>query len=64
MEGKFFSLTVGDVMHLVYQLAVRNGIKNEFCNEKDGRKWLNTLSSYQEIPVQTLLGPSLSRANK
>jgi hypothetical protein len=31
MERKFFGLTVSVVMHLVYQLAVRNGIKNQFC---------------------------------
>jgi len=42
MERKFFGLTMADVMRLAYQLAVRNGIKNQFCkrNEKAGRKWL------------------------
>jgi len=40
MERKFFGLTMAGVMHLAYQLAVRNGIKNQFCkrNEKAGRK--------------------------
>jgi hypothetical protein len=42
LKRKFFlfGLTMADVMHLVYQLAVRNGIKNQFCksNEKTGRK--------------------------
>jgi hypothetical protein len=33
---KVFWLNNADVMHLTYQLAVRNGIKNQFCkrNEK------------------------------
>jgi len=30
---KFFSLTMADVMRLAYQLAVRNGIKNNFARE-------------------------------
>ena len=42
MERKFFGLTVAEDMRLAYQLAVRNGIKKQFCkrNEKAGRKWL------------------------
>ena len=31
MERKVFGLTMADVMRLAYQLAVRNGIKNQFC---------------------------------
>jgi len=31
MERKFYGLTMADVMRLAYQLAVRNGIKNQFC---------------------------------
>jgi hypothetical protein len=31
MERKFFGLKMGDVMRLTYQLAVTNGIKNQFC---------------------------------
>jgi hypothetical protein len=31
MERKTFDLTMADAMHLAYQLAVRNGIKNQFC---------------------------------
>jgi hypothetical protein len=43
MERKFFGLTIADVMRLAYQLAVRNGIKNQFCkrNEKAVRKWFD-----------------------
>jgi len=39
MERKFFWLAVADVLRLAYKLAVRNGIKNQFCkrNEKAGR---------------------------
>jgi len=39
MERNFFGLTVADVMRLAYELALRNGIKNQFCkrNEKAGR---------------------------
>ena len=41
VERKFWGLTMADVMRLAYQLAVRNGIKNQFYkrNEKAGRKW-------------------------
>ena len=41
MERKCRGLKVADIMCLAYQLAVRNGIKNQFCtrNEKTGRKW-------------------------
>jgi len=54
MERKVFGLTMADVMRLAYQLAVRNGIKNQFCkrNEKTGMKWLkNFLRRNQEISV-------------
>jgi hypothetical protein len=54
MERKFFGLTMADIKHLAYQLAVRNGIKKQFCtrNEKTGRKWLkNFLRRHQEISV-------------
>jgi len=56
MEIKFLSLTMADAMCLIYQLAVRNGIKNQFCarNEKTGRKCLkNFLHRHQEILVTT-----------
>ena len=33
MERKFLGLTMADVMRLTYQLAVRNGIKNQFARE-------------------------------
>jgi hypothetical protein len=48
MERKFLDLSMADVMNLAYKVAVRNGIKNQFCkrNEKTGRKWLqNFLTS-------------------
>jgi hypothetical protein len=54
MEQKFLGLTMEDIMNLAYQLAVRNGIKNQFCkrNEKTGRKWSkNFLNHHQEISV-------------
>jgi len=56
MERKFWGLTMADVMCLAYQLAVRNGIKNQFYarNEKTGRKWLkHFLRRHQEISVTT-----------
>jgi len=56
MERKIFDLTMADVMHLAYLLAVRNGIKNQFLkrNYKTGRKWLkNFLRHHQEISVTT-----------
>ena len=56
MERMFLGFTVADVMCLAYQLAVRNGIKNQFCkrNEKAERKWLkNFLRSRQEISATT-----------
>jgi len=65
MDRKFFGLTMADVMHLAYQLAVRNGIKNQFCkkNVKAGRKWLKILlHRHPQISVRTPEGLSLSRA--
>ena len=47
---------MADVMCLAYHLAVRNGIKTQFCtgNEKTERKWLkNFLGRHQEISVTT-----------
>jgi hypothetical protein len=58
IERKFFDLTMADVMHLAYQLAVRKKKKNQICkrNEKTGRKWLkNFLRHHQEISVTTTL---------
>jgi hypothetical protein len=42
MERKFYGLTITDVTRSAYQLAVRNGIKNQSCrrNEKAGRSGL------------------------
>jgi hypothetical protein len=65
MERKCFGLTLVEVMRLVYQLAVRNEIKNRFCkrNEKVGRKWLKTfLRRHPQNSVRTTEGLSLSRA--
>ena len=64
MERKFFGLTVADVMRLAYQLAVRNGIKNQFYkrNEKAGRKWMKNLLRHPQISVRTPEDLSLSRA--
>jgi len=56
MERKFFGLTVAGVVCLAYQLAVRNGIKNQFCkrNKKAGRKWLkNCIHCHPQISVGT-----------
>jgi hypothetical protein len=55
---KFFCLTVADVMHLAYQLAVSSGIKNQFynINWKTGRKWLKNFLHHhlhQEFSVTT-----------
>jgi len=64
MERKFFGLTMADI-RLAYQLAVRNGIKNQFCkrNEKAGRKWLkNFLRRHPQISFRIPEGLSLSRA--
>jgi len=47
---------MAEVMRLTYQLAVRNGIKNQLCtrNEKNGMKWLkNYLRRHQETSVTT-----------
>jgi len=56
MERKIFGLTMADVMHLAYLLAVRNRIKNQFFkrNEKTGRESLkNFLRRHQEISLTT-----------
>jgi hypothetical protein len=65
IERKVFGLTIANVMRLAYQVAVRNGIKNQFCKrtEKAGRKWLkNVLRRHPEISVRTPEDLSLSRA--
>ena len=65
MERKCFGLTMADVMRVAYQLAVRNGIKKQFCkiNEKAGRKWSNIfLFRCKEISARNSVGLSLSRA--
>jgi hypothetical protein len=62
MERKCLGLTMADVMCIAYQLALRNGIKNQICtrNERTGRKRLkNFLHRHQEISVTR---SSLSRA--
>jgi hypothetical protein len=55
LERKFFDLAIADVMRLAYQLAVRNGIKNQFCKriEKTRRKRLKNFVNHQEISVTT-----------
>ena len=56
---------MAEVMRLAYQLAVRNGIKIQFCkrNEKAGRKWLkNFLRRHPKLSVTTSECLSLSRA--
>jgi hypothetical protein len=66
MEKKFFwGWTIAEVMRLAYQLAVRNGNKNQFCkrNETAERKWLKIfLRRHAEISVRTPEVPSLCRA--
>ena len=55
---------MAEVTRLAYQLAVRNGIKNQFCkrNEKVGRKWLkNFIRRHPQISVRTPEDLSLSR---
>jgi hypothetical protein len=52
-------------MRLAYQIAVRNGITNQFCrtNKKAVRKWLkNDLRRYPQISVRTTEDLSVSRA--
>ena len=49
MERKFFGLTIADVTCLSYQLAVRNGIKNQFCkrNETAGKNSYVVIHKFQ-----------------
>jgi hypothetical protein len=61
MGRKFVGLTVADIMHLAYQLGVRNRIKIQFCkrNEKARGKWLkNFLHLHRKISVRTREGLS------
>jgi len=54
---------MADIMCLAYQLAVRNGIKNQFYKrtEKAGRKWLKYFSCrHLQISVRTPESLSLS----
>jgi hypothetical protein len=59
MERKFLGLTMVDVMHLAYLLAVRNGNQNQFFkrNEKTESKRLKKfLRRHQEISFTTREG--------
>ena len=50
MGRNFFGLAMADNMRLAYQLDVRNGIRNRFCerNERAGKKCLkNFLHNHQ-----------------
>jgi len=65
MERRFLGLTMADVVRLAYQLAVRNGIKNQIWkrNEKAGRKCLgNFLRHHPQISVGNPECLPLSRA--
>jgi len=61
MERKFFGLTMADVMCLSYQLAVRNGIKNQFCRRTEKAGKISYVIIHT-ISVRTPEGLSLSRA--
>jgi len=52
MERTFFGLTLADVTCLAYQLAVRNGIKSQFCkrNEKPGKISYVVIHKFQLEP--------------
>jgi len=54
VERKFCGLTVADIMCLAYQLAVRNGIKNQFCkrNEKAGKISYVIIHKFQLEPLK------------
>ena len=54
-DGKKSSvLAMAEVMHLAYQLAVRNWIKSQFCkrNEKNWRKWLKFFNKFRLQPLK------------
>ncbi|XP_071056456.1 uncharacterized protein [Onthophagus taurus] len=41
MEARLFGLTIKELRHLAYQLAVRNGIGNKFPNGTAGQDWVS-----------------------
>jgi hypothetical protein len=46
MQRKFLGLTRTDVMRLAFQLAVRNGIKNQFLQEKS-KDWKEIFENFR-----------------
>ena len=57
MERKFFGLKMADVMRLAYQLAVRNGIKNQFYKrneEPEGSGWKISYVFINKFQLQPL----------
>ncbi|XP_022905456.1 uncharacterized protein [Onthophagus taurus] len=41
MEARLFGLTIKELRHFAYQLAVRNGIGNKFPNGMAGQDWVS-----------------------
>lgn len=64
MEKKFYGLTQNDIRRMAYQLAVRNGISNNFNNGIAGRAWFDHFMNRhnQQLSVRKPEGTSLARA--
>lgn len=64
MEARYYGLTRQDVRKMAYQLAMRNGISNNFKNEMAGRAWLDHfLKRHKDnLSLRRPMGTSYARA--
>ena len=64
MERKFYGLTRNDIRRMAYQLALRNGISNQFNDEIAGRAWFDHFMNRHknQLSIRKPEGTSLARA--
>ncbi|KAJ4425867.1 hypothetical protein ANN_27493 [Periplaneta americana] len=64
MESKFYGLTRNDIRRIAYQLAVRNGIRNNFIDDMAGRVWFDHFMNRHkhQLSIRKPEGTSLARA--
>ncbi|KAJ4425741.1 hypothetical protein ANN_27937 [Periplaneta americana] len=64
MESKFYGLARNDIRRIAYQLAVRNGIRNNFNDDMAGRAWFDHFMNRHkhQLSIRKPEGTSLARA--
>jgi hypothetical protein len=59
IDAKYYGLQIEDVMRMAFQIAIRNGIQNQFSLQRKstGKKWLHGfLKRNPELTVRTAQG--------